>query len=74
MRTRQGVRDLNGPKLDGRGVNGHRAVTCPHFVDPSHPTTRTTRGGNDVYVCNGCGEVRYTEAERRYRDGASHAG
>lgn len=81
MLTRQGVRDLNGPDMNGRGHNGHRAVTCPHYKNPHYPTTRVKRrlGEDerglcddefadavtiDVYVCTGCGEERFTGAER----------
>lgn len=32
--TRQGVPDLNGPRLNGSGYNGHRSVNCVHHKNP----------------------------------------
>lgn len=47
--TRQGVRDLNGPRMNGTGYNGHRSTTCPHHRDPqSVPQyTRSTMSVDD---------------------------
>lgn len=73
--TRQGVRNLNGPAMNGRGHNGKKP-SCPHFRNPHLPTRRErkvgyeTRDGQtvevarDVYVCAYCGEERFTKAER----------
>ena len=75
--TRQGVRNLNGPKLDGHNHNGRRDVTCPHYRNPHHPTVRerrikyldnqygeTVEQLTDVYLCTACGEERFTGEER----------
>lgn len=32
--TKQGVRDLNGPRLNGTGYNGHKSATCAHHKAP----------------------------------------
>lgn len=77
MRTKQGVRDLNGPSLNGKGHNGNRAAGCPHNRDPGYPTTPRQqmrshkRSGlppiialTTVYYCDGCGEERWFDAPR----------
>lgn len=59
--TKHGVRDLNGPKLDGR-YNGRR-YTCGHYRDPSMGTTIMTRiDGTKVHCCAECGEERFPDA------------
>lgn len=35
--TRHGVRNLNGPQMDGRKHNGRRA-SCAHYKSPDLPT------------------------------------
>lgn len=74
--TRQGVRNLNGPRMNGSGYNGRRGVTCPHYRDPHFPTQRCREviahdeggvqviGETSVYRCTACGEVRFTGDER----------
>ena len=43
--NRQGVRDLNGPRLNGTGYNGHKSATCAHHrapdLTPTHIERRT---------------------------------
>ena len=71
--TRQGVRNLNGPKMDGR-YNGRRHANCPHHKSPDYPTFRTDTVREveveegykklkkvSVYYCSGCGEERWFE-------------
>lgn len=75
--TKQGVRDLNGPGMNGRGHNGHSGISCPHYKNPHHPTVRERRLKNipdafgvvseqlvSVYLCTGCGEERFNGEER----------
>lgn len=44
--TRQGVRDLNGPRMNGTGYNGHKSATCAHHrapdLTPTHVMQRAT--------------------------------
>jgi hypothetical protein len=70
--TRQGVRNLNGPKLDGR-YNGRRTDICPHKRSPDYPVTRSegvrpveldgieTLKKVSIYLCSACGEERWFE-------------
>jgi hypothetical protein len=37
--TKQGVRDLNGPRMNGAGYNGHKSSTCPHHRAPDTTPT-----------------------------------
>lgn len=37
--TKQGVRDLNGPRMDGSGYNGHKSATCAHHRAPDATPT-----------------------------------
>ena len=72
--TRHGVRNLNGPKLDGRNHNG-RAISCAHYKTPDMPTYPVERvmsvevEGRKVtkmvraHHCSSCGELRFTDAE-----------
>jgi hypothetical protein len=43
--TRQGVRDLNGPRFDGTGYNGHKSASCAHHkapdITPRHTLIKT---------------------------------
>lgn len=32
--TKQGVRDLNGPRMNGASYNGHKSATCVHHKTP----------------------------------------
>jgi hypothetical protein len=41
-RTRQGVPDLNGPRLNGTGYNGHKSATCAHHKAPDATPTHIT--------------------------------
>lgn len=74
--TKQGVRNLNGPRADGSGHNGKRA-SCPHFRAPGIvPTykapelvTRPNAAGDERVVsvmasyCSGCGMRLYDSGE-----------
>lgn len=70
--TRQGVRNLNGPLMNGHGHNGNASVTCPHHRDPSFPVERRdlivsaehgyTKTVN-AYYCTGCGDKRWDDSE-----------
>lgn len=59
--TKHGVRDLNGPRMDGHGHNG-KEPSCVHFKAPDTATysERTHRGKE--YRCSLCGEVRWIES------------
>lgn len=42
--TKQGVPDLNGPRMNGSGYNGRRSASCAHHKAPDiTPTTRIER-------------------------------
>ena len=71
--TGQGVRDLNGPAMDGR-YNGRRHSNCAHHRNPHYPVYREdalrmvedVEGGTrekkvSVYKCTSCGEERWVE-------------
>lgn len=76
--TRHGVRDLNGPNMDGK-YNGRRFKNCGHHRNPSMATYVDERvmpvveliEGTEVttdkkvrcHVCITCGEVRFTDAD-----------
>lgn len=71
MVTRQGVRNLNGPKLDGRNHNG-RSISCEHYRNPETPTLPEMRIVNvdtpeqklvRVHLCAYCRELRFTDEE-----------
>lgn len=36
--TKQGVRNLNGPRMDGHDHNGRKSVSCAHYSNPHLPT------------------------------------
>lgn len=75
--TSQGVRDLNGPHLNGSGYNGRRSASCPHYRSPDVPVERREEvvevrdpdtGYRDVrtvnaFYCTNCGERRWDETE-----------
>ncbi len=72
--TRQGVRDLNGPRLNGTGYNGRRDTTCMHHkapdIAPRHTLVETgvsADSGLPVDMrydcCSICGE-KLGEVER----------
>lgn len=74
--TRQGVRNLDGPRMDGMGHNGNRSVTCPHHRDPAFPVERRDLivevpdafGALEMktvnaYYCTGCGDKRWDDSE-----------
>lgn len=72
--TRHGVRNLNGPNMDGRNHNG-RPASCLHYKNPELPTYPQERviavvanGGPTsrlvrVHHCSLCGEARFTDEE-----------
>ena len=68
--TRQGVKDLNGPLLNGRGYNGHKSATCAHHraqaITPKHVIEKTvpiaSAPGLDlqrITCCSLCGSELY---------------
>ena len=71
----QGVRDLNGPQLNGRNYNGRRGASCPHFRVKDFPTYRVeelrevpTDYGNvtkmvGVSKCTNCDQERWTDLD-----------
>lgn len=70
--TRQGVRNLNGPLLNGTKYNG-RKVSCPHWRAPDliptfmQPTTELVDGiATTKYstFCTGCGVKLFDNGER----------
>ena len=75
LTTRQGVRNLNGPRMDGRNHNGRASASCAHYKSPDMPTYPqervmpvTTEYGTVERVvrchhCSICGELRFTELE-----------
>jgi hypothetical protein len=72
-RTRQGVNDLNGPKMNGTGYNGSRSTTCQHWRDPQSVATHVVETmvvGIDglpmcatATHCSACGHLMSTEIE-----------
>lgn len=68
--TKHGVRDLNGPHLNGRAHNG-RAKSCPHFRVLDYPTERVEElrevdgvtKSVGVHRCTGCGKDRWTDLD-----------
>lgn len=41
QQTKQGVRDLNGPRLTGAGYNGNKSASCSHHKAPDITPTHT---------------------------------
>lgn len=39
--TKQGVRDLNGPRMNGTGYNGNKSASCTHHRAPDLTPTHT---------------------------------
>lgn len=71
--TKQGVRDLNGPRMNGSGYNGHKSATCVHHktpdLTPKHTLVETIADEHGLpkdmryECCSLCGE-RLGEADR----------
>lgn len=71
--TKQGVRNLNGPRMNGTGYNGRVSTTCMHHkapdIAPRHTLIETVADENglprDVRydACSICGE-KIGEVER----------
>lgn len=46
--TKQGVPDLNGPRMNGSGYNGNKSASCAHHRAPDlTPTHKTSRVVSD---------------------------
>lgn len=75
--TKQGVRDLNGPAMDGRYNGRNSSTKCLHHTNPDYPVERReemltvkdlSAGFCDVrrvsvFYCAGCGARRWDELE-----------
>lgn len=69
--TKHGVRDLNGPQLNGRNYNGRQSTSCPHYRALDYPTYRVEElrqvdgvlKNIGVNKCSGCGQDRWTDLD-----------
>jgi hypothetical protein len=61
--TKHGVRNLNGPHMNGTGHNG-KSPSCPHWKAPDLPVYRAEGPRGTECRCTMCGESRWLEKDR----------